>query len=74
MLFRSLGQLKRLGFVSQHKELITEGPLLDLAFDYKHMASRIIEGALGDILKDPDLAPTADEDQEDFEEVEGEDV
>lgn len=71
---RHLGQLKRLGFVSQHKELITEGPLLDLAFDYKHMASRIIEGALGDILKDPDLAPTADEDQGDFEEVEGEDV
>ena len=70
---RHLGQLKRLGFVSQHKELITEGPLLDLAFDYKHMASRIIEGALGDILRDSDHAP-ASEDLEDVEDLEGEDV
>jgi len=70
----NLGQLKRLGFVSQHKELITEGPLLDLAFDYKHMASRIIEGALGDILKDPAHAPMAAEDLEDIEELEGDDV
>lgn len=70
---RHLGQLKRLGFVSQHKELITEGPLLDLAFDYKHMAYRIIEGALGDILQDPAHVPT-DEDTDDFDEMEGDDV
>lgn len=67
----NLGQLKRLGFVSQHSELITEGPLLDLAFDYRHMASRIIEGALADILKDPANNAEA----EDYiEELEGEDV
>ncbi len=70
----NLGQLKRLGFVSQNQELITEGPLLDLAFDYKHMASRIIEGALGDVLKDPDHTPEEDEDVEDLAEQEGEDV
>jgi hypothetical protein len=69
----NLGQLKRLGFVCQQKEVITEGPLLDLAFDYKHMASRIIEGALGDILKDPAHDP-GEEDLEDLEELEGEDV
>lgn len=67
----NLGQLKRLGFVSQHNELITEGPLLDLAFDYKHMASRIIEGALADILNDPDHNPVAEDDDENLE---GDDV
>lgn len=67
----NLGQLKRLGFVSQHSELITEGPLLDLAFDYRHMASRIIEGALADILKDPANNAEA---EDDMEELEGEDV
>lgn len=67
----NLGQLKRLGFVSQHNELITEGPLLDLAFDYKHMASRIIEGALADILNDPDHNPVVEDDDENLE---GDDV
>lgn len=62
-----LGQLKRLGFVNQHNELITEGPLLDLAFDYKHMASRIIEGALADILKDPNHTPEAEDSIEESE-------
>lgn len=66
----NLGQLKRLGFVSQHKELITEGPLLDLAFDYKHMASRIIEGALADILKDPAHDSGEQENPEGFEGLE----
>lgn len=70
----NLGQLKRLGFVSRHKELITEGPLLDLAFDYRHMASRIIEGALGDILKDPDQNHGMDDEQEDVVDMEGDDV
>jgi hypothetical protein len=64
----NLGQLKRLGFVHQHNELITEGPLLDLAFDYKHMASRIIEGALADILKDPAQTP---EEENNIDELEG---
>lgn len=70
----NLGQLKRLGFVSQHKELITEGPLLDLAFDYKHMASRIIEGALADILKDPAHDSGEQENPEGSEEMEGDNV
>lgn len=70
----NLGQLKRLGFVSQHKELITEGPLLDLAFDYKHMASRIIEGALADILKDPAHDSGEQENPEGLEEMEGDNV
>jgi hypothetical protein len=70
----NLGQLKRLGFVSQHNELITEGPLLDLAFDYKHMASRIIEGALADILQDPDHPSEEVEDLNNLDELEGDDV
>ena len=70
----NLGQLKRLGFVSQHSELITEGPLLDLAFDYKHMASRIIEGALADILQDSDHTSDEEEDLNNLEEPEGDDV
>jgi len=70
----NLGQLKRLGFVVQHREMITEGPLLDLAFDYKYMASRIIEGALGDVLRDPEHSPESDENLDDFEEQEGSDV
>lgn len=45
-----LGQLSNLGFIHRHNELITEGPLLDLVFDYKHLASRIINGAMGDML------------------------
>jgi len=45
-----LGQLSNLGFIHRHNELITEGPLLDLVFDYQYLASRIINGAMGDIL------------------------
>ncbi len=70
----NLGRLKNLGFVSQHNELITEGPLLDLAFDYKHMASRIIEGALFDILQDPAHNPDLQDDLGQHEEQEGSDV
>ncbi len=67
----NLGQLKRLGFLVQHNELIMEGPLLDLAFDYRYMASRIIEGTLADILKDPDHNLEV---EDEMDEQEGDDV
>jgi hypothetical protein len=63
----NLGVLSRLGFVERRNKAVYEGPLLDLAFDYAELAPRIIDGALGDLLKrqapgkdakDPDV-PTA---------------
>ncbi|HRO37802.1 hypothetical protein [Thauera sp.] len=45
-----LGKLARLGFIERRNGLITEGPLLDLALDYRVMADRIIHGTLGEIL------------------------
>jgi hypothetical protein len=53
-----LGTLGRLGFIVRKRgdgpdgRLITEGPLLDLAFDYERTARRILDGALGDLLAD----------------------
>lgn len=46
-----LPQLARLGFIERRNKVIHEGPLLDLAFDYAEMAPRILQGALGDILR-----------------------
>lgn len=46
---------QRLSILARHKFIvrrsgeITEGPLLDLAFDYNTMAARVIEGTLSDI-------------------------
>lgn len=54
----NLGTLSRLGFIVRRRgdgpenRLITEGPLLDLAFDYERTARRILDGALGDLLAD----------------------
>lgn len=45
-----LGKLARLGFIERRNGLITEGPLLDLALDYRVMADRIIHGTLGEVL------------------------
>ena len=45
-----LGKLARLGFVERRNGLISEGPLLDLALDYRVMADRIIHGTLGEVL------------------------
>jgi len=45
-----LGKLARLGFIERRNGLISEGPLLDLALDYRVMADRIIHGTLGEIL------------------------
>jgi len=62
MLYEEFGHLaarnylsQRLTILARHKFIvrrsgeITEGPLLDLAFDYNVMASRVIEGTLGEI-------------------------
>lgn len=46
----NLGVLSRTGFIERRKNVIYEGPLLDLAFDYGDLAPRIIEGALGELL------------------------
>ncbi|MBB3226157.1 hypothetical protein FHW69_000747 [Luteibacter sp. Sphag1AF] len=46
----NLGMLARLGFVQRRKGEVSEGPLLDLAFDYDRTARRILDGALGDLL------------------------
>lgn len=47
----NLGQLARLGFIERRNKMIVEGPLLDLMLDYASLAPRIIEGALGEVLK-----------------------
>lgn len=47
----NLGQLARLGFIERRNKMIAEGPLLDLMLDYASLAPRIIEGALGEVLK-----------------------
>ncbi len=46
----NLGTLARFGFIIQRQEEIHEGPLLDLLFDYNQVASRILDGALSDLL------------------------
>lgn len=46
----NLGILSRTGFIERRKNVIYEGALLDLAFDYSTLAPRIIEGALSDLL------------------------
>lgn len=47
----NLSQLARLGFIERRNRVIVEGPLLDLMLDYATLAPRIIEGALGEVLK-----------------------
>lgn len=46
-----LPQLSRLGLIERKNKVIYEGPLLDLVFDYAEMAPRIINGALGDLIR-----------------------
>ncbi|MBU8975305.1 MULTISPECIES: hypothetical protein [unclassified Lysobacter] len=71
----SLGALQRHGFIVRRKERIAEGPLLDLAFDYERIASRVMDGALSyvveqaratqaanaDSIEDDDVLDTTDE-------------
>lgn len=68
----NLGLLARQGFIQRRKERIQEGPLLDLAFDYERIASRIMDGALAfvvaearanpPVVAEPDDDDAADED------------
>ena len=46
----NLGALARQGFIVRRKERIHEGPLLDLAFDYERIASRVMDGALSFVV------------------------
>ena len=46
----NLGALARQGFIVRRKERIHEGPLLDLAFDYERIASRVMDGALSYVV------------------------
>lgn len=46
----ALGKLARLGFVDKRSGMILEGPLLDVALDYRLLADRIIHGTLADVL------------------------
>jgi len=46
----NLRRLENHGFILRKGEDIVEGPLLDLLLDYDALASRILQGALGDVL------------------------
>ena len=46
----NLGVLSRLGFIQRRNKMIYEGPLLDLLMEYRVLESRIIDGALADLL------------------------
>jgi hypothetical protein len=46
----NLRRLENHGFITRKGEDIAEGPLLDLLLDYDALASRILQGALGDVL------------------------
>jgi len=63
-----LPQLKKHGFILMRNEVITEGPLLDLALDYAEIAPRIRDGALTDLLNSKATEvneEVADQDSED---------
>lgn len=46
----NLKLLERHGFILRRQDEIAEGPLLDVLLDYDVLASRILEGALADVL------------------------
>ncbi len=48
----NLGALQRQGFIVRRRERIHEGPLLDLAFDYERIASRVMDGALSHVIEE----------------------
>ncbi|MGN7833594.1 hypothetical protein ACTJI2_18480 [Pseudoxanthomonas sp. 22568] len=48
----NLGALQRQGFIVRRRERIHEGPLLDLAFDYERIASRVMDGALSQVIEE----------------------
>lgn len=45
-----LGKLARLGFIERRNGILVEGPLLDVALDYRVMADRIIHGTLAEVI------------------------
>lgn len=45
-----LGKLARLGFIERRNGILYEGPLLDVALDYRVLADRIIHGTLAEVL------------------------
>ena len=45
-----LGKLARLGFIERRNGILFEGPLLDVALDYRVLADRIIHGTLAEVL------------------------
>ena len=45
-----LGKLARLGFIERRNGILAEGPLLDVALDYRVMADRIIHGTLAEVI------------------------
>ena len=58
----NLGVLSRTGFIQRRNKVISEGPLLDLAFDYAQLAPRVIEGAMREVLsarRSPEATPAA---------------
>lgn len=77
-----LGKLARLGFIERRNGIINEGPLLDVALDYRVLADRIIHGTLAEVLagaghplpehnafEQADAPPDAAFDEEDEEEA-----
>lgn len=71
------GALQRQGFIVRRKERIHEGPLLDLAFDYERIASRVMDGALAQVIEEARLsqaaAPALDETADEADQAAGED-
>lgn len=61
----SLGALQRQGFIIRRKERIHEGPLLDLAFDYERIASRVMDGALSFVIQQARESQLASKEQDD---------
>ncbi|AUL99675.1 hypothetical protein B4966_05495 [Rhodocyclaceae bacterium] len=45
-----LGKLARLGFIERKNGVVLEGPLLDVALDYRVLADRIIHGTLAEVI------------------------
>ncbi len=56
----NLGLLARHGFIQRRGGELSEGPLLDLAFDYERTSRRILDGALADLLGTPPSAAASD--------------
>lgn len=54
----NLGTLQRHGFIVRRRERIQEGPLLDLAFDYERIASRVMDGALAYVIEEARASQT----------------